>query len=84
MDAWTAVLALSSSYSASPPRGCRGTLSPGLHEEALVCLMHIVGHLTGGLPCSTDPRVWLLDEVVICLKERKSVVQVNRFVSYVH
>lgn len=45
--------------------------------------MHIVGHLTGGLPCSTDPRVWLLDEVVICLKERKSVVQVSRLCSSV-
>lgn len=58
---------------------CRGAISLGLHEEALTCLMHCVGQLNGGLPCSVDPRVWLLHEVVQCLKDRKSVVQVRPF-----
>lgn len=55
----------------------RGALPLALHEEAFSCLLNSVGQLGSGLPCSVDPRVWLLDEVVKCLKERKSVVQVN-------
>lgn len=56
---------------------CRGSLPPALHEEAFTCLAHSVGQVGGGLPCSLDPRVWLLDEVVMNLKKRKSVVQVR-------
>lgn len=56
---------------------CRGSLPPALHEEAFTCLAHSVGQVGGGLPCSVDPRVWLLDEVVMNLKQRKSVVQVR-------
>lgn len=55
----------------------RGALPLALHEEAFSCLLNSVGQLGSGLPCSVDPRVWLLDEVVKCLKERKSVVQVR-------
>ncbi|CAN0284022.1 unnamed protein product, partial [Ectocarpus sp. 12 AP-2014] len=55
-----------------------GALPLALHEEAFSCLLNSVGQLGSGLPCSVDPRVWLLDEVVKCLKERKSVVQALR------
>lgn len=56
----------------------RGSLPLALHEEAFSCLLCSIGQLGGGLPCSADPRVWLLDEVVTNLKERKSVVQVSK------
>lgn len=59
---------------------CRGSLPAALHEEAFTCLAHSVGQVGGGLPCSVDPRVWLLDEVVMKLKQRKSVVQVRTMV----
>lgn len=42
-----------------------------------MCLAQVVGQITGGLLCSVDPRVWLLDEVVRCLRRRTSVVQVS-------
>ncbi|CAN0052138.1 unnamed protein product, partial [Ectocarpus sp. 12 AP-2014] len=60
------------------PGDVRGVLPLALHEEAFSCLLNSVGQLGSGLPCSVDPRVWLLDEVVKCLKERKSVVQALR------
>lgn len=57
--------------------GGRGSLPLALHEEAFSCLLASVGQLGGGLPCSVDPRIWLLDEVVASLKQRRSVVQVR-------
>lgn len=55
----------------------RGSLPLALHEEAFNCLICSVGQLGGGLPCSVDPRIWLLDELVTNIKERRSVVQVS-------
>ncbi|CAM9952609.1 unnamed protein product, partial [Hapterophycus canaliculatus] len=60
------------------PGDTRGALPLALHEEAFSCLLSSVGQLGGSLPCSIDPRVWLLDEVVTSLQDRKSVVQALR------